>query len=334
MVMAQSLFQLLKARHPTWSLDVIAPNVTSVLLARMPEVADAIPLVLAHGELGLRKRLALGWNLRSRHYEQAFILPRSFKAALPAWTSGAPRRTGFLGEARLGLINDIRREPQGHKLKTVERFLLLGIEPHEALPKVIPPRLLTDADQGRAILKRLGVSPQGPILALAPGAEYGPAKRWPARHFAALANTYQNRGWQVWLLGGPRDQEMARAIQVLCPKSCIDLTGRTSLLEAVDLLGLATAVVTNDSGLMHVAASLGAPLVAIFGSSDLSHTPPLDERAIALSLHLSCSPCFARTCPLGHMNCLEKLMPEEVEQTLGEALLRYPDQICRASPWL
>jgi len=320
MVMAQSLFQLLKARRPDRPIDVIAPAVTAVLLARMPEVAYAIPLNLPHGRLALRQRLALGWGLRHHHYEQAFILPRSYKAALPAWASGARRRTGFLGEGRWGILNDIRSEPKDHKLRTVDRFLLLGAEPGETPPKPVPPRLLTDADNGRRILTGLGLPTEGPILALCPGAEYGPAKRWPAHHFAALANIYRDRGWQVWLLGGPRDQEIARAIQALSDKACVDFTGRTSLLDAVDLLGLATAVVSNDSGLMHVAASLSRPLVAVFGSSDPEHTPPLDAHAIALSLHLSCSPCFARTCPLGHLQCLAGLLPARVDAAIGDAL--------------
>ncbi|MHB8252732.1 MAG: lipopolysaccharide heptosyltransferase II [Acidiferrobacter sp.] len=320
MVMAQSLFQLLKARHPDISLDVIAPPVTSVLLARMPEVAQAIPLAVPHGQFALRQRLKLGWSLRDQHYEQAFVLPRSYKAALPAWTCGARRRTGFLGEGRWGLLNDIRREPKGRRLRTVDRFLLLGIEPDEVPPDAAPPRLLADADCGRAVLARFGLSLQGPILALCPGAEYGPAKRWPAHHFATLATIYRNRGWQVWLLGGARDQEAAATIQSLSHEACADFTGHTSLLDAVDLLGLATAVVSNDSGLMHVAASLGLPLVAVFGSSDPAHTPPLDTRAIAISLHLPCSPCFARTCPLGHLRCLEELLPERVDKALSGAL--------------
>ena len=174
--------------------------------------------------------------------------------------------------------------------------------------------------QGGLCAERLaGPSPE-PVPALCPGAEYGPAKRWPARHFATLAKSYQAQGWQIWLMGGPRDQEAAQAIQALSENACVDLTGRTSLLEAVDLLGLATAVVSNDSGLMHVAAALGRPLVAVFGSSDPEHTPPLDSRAIALSLHLSCSLCFAGRCPLGHLQCLEGLTPDRVEQALQTVL--------------
>lgn len=320
MVMAHSLFQLLKARHPDRVLDVIAPPTTLPLASRMPEIAEVIALGIPHGRLALRERLRLGRRLRERGYVQAYVLPRSYKSALPAWACGAARRTAYLGEARYGLINDIRREPPGQKMRTVDRFLWLGGEPGDPLPAALPPRLVTDPDHGRDALRRLGIDRLERVLALCPGAEYGPAKRWPARHFATLAKTYRAQGWQVWLVGGPRDQDTARAIQALSDNLCIDLTGRTTLLEAVDLLGLATAVVSNDSGLMHVAAALGLPLVAVFGSSDPGHTPPLDERAVALSLNLPCSPCFARNCPLGHLQCLEGLAPERVDQALRRAL--------------
>ena len=320
MIMAHSLFQLLKARHPDRLLDLIAPPATLPLAARMSEITEVIALDVPHGRLALRERLRLGRRLRERNYTQAYVLPRSFKSALPAWACGATRRTAYLGEARYGLINDIRHEPSGRKMRTVDRFLMLGLEPGDPLPAALPPRLITDPNHGRAVLERLGVTRCERVLALCPGAEYGSAKRWPARHFAALAKTYRAQGWQVWLVGGPRDQDAARAIQTLSDNICIDLTGCTTLLEAVDLLGLSTAVVSNDSGLMHVAAALGLPLVAVFGSSDPKHTPPLDKRAIALSLDLSCSPCFARTCPLGHLQCLEDLTPERVDQALRRAL--------------
>ena len=322
MVMAHSLFQLLKARHPDRTLDLIAPPATLPLAARMPEIADTITLAVPHGRLALRERLRLGRRLRERDYAQAYILPRSYKSALPAWASGAQRRTGYLGEARYGLINDIRREPAGGKLKTVDRFLLLGLEPGEALPTPPRPRLIADHEAGRQCAERLGVDTDTPLLALCPGAEYGPAKRWPARHFARLARGYHERGWQVLLLGGPRDREVAHAIHELAQDACTDLTGRTTLLEAVDLMARADAVVSNDSGLMHVAASLHKPLVAIFGSSDPHHTPPLDDRALTVTLGLPCSPCFARTCPLGHLRCLEDLAPERVEEALDQAIQR------------
>ncbi len=319
MVMAHSLFQLLKARDPERALDLIAPPATLPLAARMPEIADAIVLAIPHGRLALRERLRLGRGLRGRAYAQAYILPRSYKSALPAWASGAARRTGYLGEGRFGLINDIRREPPGGKLKTVDRFLLLGVGPGEPVPEVPVPRLRADPEAGRQCAERLGIDLGAPLLALCPGAEYGPAKRWPARHFAKLARTYHDRGWRILVLGGPRDREVAHEIGALSEGVCTDLTGRTTLLEAVDLMALATAVVSNDSGLMHIAASLHKPMAAVFGSSDPRHTPPLDDRAIAVTLNLDCSPCFARTCPLGHLRCLGDLTPERVEAALEAA---------------
>ena len=316
MIMAHSLFQLLKARDPERVLDLIAPPATLPLATRMPEIADTIALNVAHGRLALWERLRLGRRLRERTYAQAYVLPRSYKSALPAWTSGAARRTGYLGDGRFGLINDIRSDPAGGKLPTVERFLLLGLEPGETLPQPPPPRLRADPEAGRKCAGRFGIDIAAPLLALCPGAEYGPAKRWPARHFAKLARTYHGRGWQVIVLGGPRDREIAEGIGALSERACIDLTGQTTLLEAVDLMALATAVVSNDSGLMHVAASLHKPMAAVFGSSDPHHTPPLDDRAIAVTLNLECSPCFARACPLGHLRCLEDLAPERVEEAL------------------
>ena len=326
MVMAHSLFQLLKARHPDRVLDLIAPPATLPLAARMPEIADAIVLAVPHGRLALRERLRLGRRLRERDYAQAYILPRSYKSALPAWASGAGRRTAYLGEARYGLINDIRREPAGSRLKTVDRFLLLGLEPGEPLPTPQPPRLVANREAGRQCAERFGIDTDTPLLALCPGAEYGPAKRWPARHFAHLARSYTKRGWQVLLLGGPHDRGIAQSIHDLSQGACINLAGHTTLLEAVDLMSLATAVASNDSGLMHIAASLHKPLVAIFGSSDPNHTPPLDDRALTVTLGLPCSPCFARTCPQGHLRCLEDLAPERVEEALGQAIQRSGSQ--------
>ncbi|MHB1566078.1 MAG: lipopolysaccharide heptosyltransferase II [Acidiferrobacter sp.] len=319
MVLAQSLFKLLKAQTPDATLDVIAPPWTAPLLARMPEVTTALPLAIAHGRLALRQRLRFGRRL-PRRYDQAIVLPNSFKAALPAWASGARRRTGYLGELRVGLLNDIRREPRDAQLRTVDRFLMLARAPGAPLVTPPPPQLLADPARGLAILAAAGRAPvAGPVLALCPGAEYGPAKRWPVRHFAALAATYRERGVRVWLLGSTRDRAVAAAITAITA-DIEDFTGTTDLLGAVDLLALATAVVSNDSGLMHIAAALGKPLAALFGSSDPRHTPPLDPHAVIVWRHPPCSPCFARSCPLGHFRCLEDLRPDDVEAALSQAL--------------
>ncbi len=319
MVMAQSLFKQLRAEDPAAGIDVVAPPWTAPVASRMHEVRTVLPLDIAHGQLGLWRRLRFGRDLRGR-YDRAIVLPNSFKSALPAFASGARVRTGFLGEMRRGLLNDIRREPPGRPLRTVDRFLMLARPPGAAVPPPMPPELFADAARGRETLLRLGHAPvEGPVLALCPGAEFGPAKRWPARHFSALAQRYRARGFRIWVLGSARDQAVAAEIAVDGKE---DFTGRTNLLDAIDLLAQTSAVVSNDSGLMHVAAALGRPLAAVYGSSDPAHTPPLDHRALTVSKGLSCSPCFARTCPLGHLRCLEDLGVDEVAAALEEARAR------------
>jgi len=232
-------------------------------------------------------------------------------------TTGIARRTGYRGEMRYGLLNDLRVLDEAALPRLVDRYAALAEPAGEALRRPVPePRLASDPALRAATLAKLGLDPHRPAVAFAPGAEYGPAKRWPARHFAALARTLAERGWQVWLLGSGRDMQAAREIAAAAGDACIDLAGRTTLDEAIDLLASAARVVTNDSGLMHVAAALDRPTAALFGSSSPAYTPPLAAHARVISLHLSCSPCFQRTCPLGHTDCLEKLDPAMVLEAL------------------
>ncbi len=322
MVMAQSLFQLLRQRHPGTDIDVLAPAWSEPLLARMPEIRKAWALPTRHGQLGLGQRYRLGHSLRSEHYGQAIVLPNSFKSALVPFWAGIPVRTGYLGELRWGLLNDIRRLDALRLPMTVQRFLALGINRDDAIPPSPPtPRLVVSPAGIDSALKRLGLQHTAqPILALCPGAEYGPAKRWPAEYFAQIAKLYAARGWQIWLFGSERDKPVTAEIRSLCDADCTDLAGRTTLGEAVDLLSLARVVVSNDSGLMHVAASLGRGLIAVYGSSDPHFTPPLSPSATVLSLELACSPCFRRVCPLGHTNCLHQLKPDMVENSIDSHL--------------
>jgi heptosyltransferase-2 len=316
MVMAQSLYMILLQRYPGATIDVIAPAWTSPLVERMPEVREAILLEAGHGELKLRKRWGCGRELRTRRYAQAIVLPRSLKSALIPFAARAKRRTGYLGELRFGLLNDIRRLDRVALPRTVDRFVALGLAPGEPVPAVIPyPRLQPRSAEG--VLARLHIStPQAPIMGLCPGAEYGPAKRWPPAHFAAIARAKLQEGWQVWLFGSSKDLPISAEIHYRAGAGCLDLTGKTTLGEAVDLLALCQIIVTNDSGLMHVAASLGRPVVALYGSSDPGHTPPLSDHAVVLYQKLPCSPCFQRECPLGHRECLQSLHPNEVLQAL------------------
>lgn len=318
MVMAQVLFKLLRQSHPTIQLDVIAPAATYPLLARMPEVSHAINLSIGHGEFGLRKRYQLGRELRAEKYDTAILLTNTFKSALLPFFAKIPRRIGWRGEMRWGLLNDVRYLNRQQLPLMIQRFAALGLPCNAALPKELPwPHLQTDSNATASTFAKLNMMPPTkPILALCPGAEFGPAKRWPSRYFAAIATAKYAAGWDVWIMGGPKDQPIAAEIQAQANHCCVDLTGKTKLTEAIDLLAQASAVVSNDSGLMHISAALQRSLVVIYGSSDPSFTPPLAKQVKILSLGLACSPCFERTCPLQHMNCLNQLYPEQVLQAL------------------
>lgn len=325
MVMAQSLFICLKQQHPDCSIDVLAPDWCRPLLQRMPQVNSALPLPLAHGELALGKRRRIGRLLAQDGYDQAIVLPNSFKSALIPWFAGIPLRTGWRGEARGWLLNDCRRLDKQQYPLMVQRFAALAYAAAAPLPAALPwPALQADLHAAAAARERLGLTAQRPVLALCPGAEFGPAKQWPARHYAAVAQALLEQGWQVWLLGSGKDAVVANGIlQRIDPgqrQHAHSLCGATALGEAVDLLSQAAMVVSNDSGLMHIAAALGRPLVVPYGSTSAAFTPPLAERVRQLSLGLPCSPCFKRECPLQHLDCLEKLEPSLVLAAIDELL--------------
>ena len=313
MILAQSLFKLLKQLRPGVEIDVAAPAWTLPLLERMPEVRAGIALPFRHGRFDLMARIRIGRELHGKHYDQAILLTNSLKSAILPFFASIPQRTGFLGELRYGLLNDIRPLDKARLPKTVDRFAALGMGINDTAPVLPEPALVASRENAHAALKKLNWAvPQGPVLALCPGAEYGPAKRWPAEYFAEVATWALAEGWEVWLFGSGKDVEVTRKINELIEHRCLDLGGRTSLAEAIDLMALSTAAITNDSGLMHVAAALDLPLIALFGSSDPHHTPPMKADADILYLGLSCSPCFKRECPLGHFKCMRDMTPKSV----------------------
>jgi heptosyltransferase-2 len=301
----------LHERDPAGSLDVLAPPWVLPVYRRMPEVARTLENPFGHGALalGARRRFARALG----EYDRAFVLPNTFKSALIPWHARIPLRTGYRGEMRYGVLNDVRTLDKDALPLQVERYAALAQPKGEPLRRPLPePRLRIDERARDAALARLGLDPARPVAAFAPGAEFGPAKRWPAAHFASLGRMLVARGEQVWLFGSARDTPVARAIAQAIGAHAIDLTGRTSLDEAIDLLSLARHVVSNDSGLMHVAAALDRPMAALFGSSSPEYTPTLSARARVITLRLSCSPCFARECPLGHTHCLVRIEPSRV----------------------
>ncbi|AUN95680.1 lipopolysaccharide heptosyltransferase II [Pseudazoarcus pumilus] len=327
MVMAQSLFKVLKAAEPECIIDVLAPEWSLPILDRMPEVRRGVVMPVGHGKLELGTRWALGQQLGRIGYSHAIVLPNSLKSALVPAFAGIATRTGFRGEMRYWLINDMRLLSRRRLPLTVQRFVALGRTIHQPLPEPIPrPRLVADAANQARLREALELPPERRAVAFMPGAEYGPAKQWPLEHFAALARELVARGRDVWIVGSGKDHDAGEAIAQAAGSGVINLAGRTTLGDAVDLLAMAEAAVTNDSGLMHVAAAVGVPLVAIFGSSTPDHTPPLADpaRAKVLYLGLECSPCFKRTCPLGHLRCLTEITPAGVLGALDELGVAQP----------
>ena len=315
-VLSHALLVRLKERDPQGTIDVLAPGWVLPVYRRMPEVAASLELPFGHGDLKLGERRRFARSLP--RYDRAVVLPNSFKSALIPWHAGIAARTGYRGEMRYGLLNDMRSLDEKDLPLIVERYAALAQPAGEALARPVPqPRLAIDEASRHATARKCGVDLAKPVAVFAPGAEYGPAKRWPARHFADLAKTLASRGFQVWLLGSNKDSAVTAQIQRLSGEACIDFAGRTSLDEAIDLMSFAAHVVTNDSGLMHVAAALDRPTAAIFGSSSPAFTPPLSARARVITLKLECSPCFRRECPLGHTNCLVTLEPALVLEAIG-----------------
>jgi heptosyltransferase-2 len=320
MVMAQSLFITLKQQYPDCEIDVLAPAWSRPLLARMPEVRFSVEMPLGHGEFGFSGRRRLGIELRANQYDQAIVLPRSWKSALAPFFARIPQRTGYRGEFRYGLLNEIRPLDKSVLTQTAQRFVALGLPPGAALPPPVPqPRLSMEGVQRDWLLRVLKLDTARPIVALLPGAEYGPAKRWPAEHFAWLARRLVKDGYAVWVFGSAKEKQLGDTIVQGLGDEAVNLCGRTRLVDAADLLSLAQCAVTNDSGLMHVAAAVGTRLIAIYGSSSPAYTPPLTDKADIVYLNLECSPCFKRECPLGHLNCLKQITVEDIYQRIKSA---------------
>lgn len=325
MVMSQSLYITLKQLNPTSKIDVLAPAWCKPILERMPEVNRAIEMPIGHGQFDLFGRRAIGKSLLGS-YENAYILPNSAKSALIPWFANIPKRTGWKGELRFGLLNDLRPDKRAFQYM-VERYVALAFPKDEMLNNVNlsscpSPKLSIDEKAKIAARAKLGLTSIKPVIGLCPGAEFGPAKRWPDKYYAEVANYLIEKGYQVWLFGSAKDHDVTDRIRNALvddnKRDCYNLAGKTSLIEAVDLLAACQTVVSNDSGLMHVSAAVGCNIVAIYGSSSPKYTPPLTEKLEMVHTDIECRPCFKRECPLSHQDCLNKLYPDQVITALNK----------------
>lgn len=282
MVMAQSLFKHLKQSDPDCQIDVIAPAWSHPVLARMPEVNEAIGLDVKHGELGLKKRWQLGLALVKRQYSHSIVIPRSLKAALVPWFAEVPERIGFRGEMRYVLLNDMRLLDKKRLPLCVQRMVALGAKPSLEAPEIIEPALQVDSDNQQRLLTEQQLTLDRPVVALLPGAEFGPAKQWPIEYWAETADKLHQQGFQLWCLGSPKDRQTAEAIQAIANCPLHNLCGQTQLEDAIDLLALAQHAITNDSGLMHIAGAVGTHVIAIYRTTTPDYTPPLTDNADVL----------------------------------------------------
>ena len=325
MVMAQALFIRLKQNHPDSDITVMAPEWAMPVLARMPEVSDSKSLSLSHGELGLLKRRRIGRSLQGQGFTTAIVLPNSFKSALIPYHANIPKRVGWRGEWRVPLLNDCRKLDKEKFPLMVQRFAALA-EPESEQPllNIKPPKFHVDDELTSFSLNKYSLNLDQPIIAICPGAEFGEAKQWPAEHFAKFSNMRLASGAQIWLFGSTNDSEISNKIASQIDEGYShrfkNLAGLTNLAEAIDLISFAQACVSNDSGLMHVAAALNVPVIAIYGSTSPEFTPPLAEKVELLTTEIDCRPCFQRKCPLGHLRCLKDIQPTLVSQSVNRLL--------------
>lgn len=329
MIMAHSLIKYIKSKRASDPLHILAPAWSLAVARRMPEVDQVVELPFGHGEFHLKRRWQFARQLRYSKYHRAFVLPNSWKSALIPWMAGIPRRIGWRGEHRYKLLTDHRLLHPERFPRMVDRYLALAFPANLALSAhQLPeapeyPELMIDETRQAELLTGFALD-KSRLIALCPGAEFGPAKQWPLDRYALAAQRLVANGHQVMLMGSENDRADAETVFSQIPpafqKDVVNVAGQTSLLDAIDLIGAAQGVVTNDSGLMHVAAATRRPVVALFGPSSPEHTPPLTENAAIVTHSIPCHPCFERNCPLHHQACLSEVDVDRVIESLNQRM--------------
>lgn len=322
MVMAQVLYKAIKAHSNSAQIHVVAPAWSRPLLERMPEITKVHGLNVAHGEFGFKKRYQLGMSLRAESFAEALILPRSYKAALVPMLAKIPKRVGELGESRYGLINHVLSSNKSKKIPTACNYLRFANINADItrIKKQFAPELSVDRENQAKVIEKLAIPQDSPLVACMVGAEYGPSKQWPMEHFISLINMLHEQGINVCLLGSQKDAVMGKKIESSCQQAVENLCGKTSLLDVIDILASCSVAVSNDSGLMHIAAAVDVPIVSMYGATTPQYTPPLHSNAKAFYMKLECSPCWQRTCQYQHYRCLKDIVPEQVFKSVLDKL--------------
>ncbi|MEN4040343.1 ADP-heptose--LPS heptosyltransferase RfaF [Serratia marcescens] len=331
MMMSQSLYRTLKAEYPSAEIDVMAPAWCRPLLTRMPEVNQALAMPLGHGALGLGERRRLGRALRANRYDRAYVLPNSFKSALVPFFADIPQRTGWRGEMRYGLLNDVRVLDKAAFPLMVQRYVALAydkgrVQRADDLPQpLLWPQLRVSDEEIAETTSAFNLTDSRPIVGFCPGAEFGPAKRWPHYHYAALAQRLIESGYQIALFGSAKDHEAGEQIRAALQEDardfCLNLAGKTQLEQAVILIAACRAVVSNDSGLMHVAAALNKPLIALYGPSSPDFTPPLSDKARVIRLISGYHKVRKGDAEQGYHQSLIDIQPQQVLDALTPLLV-------------
>ncbi|WP_394515221.1 ADP-heptose--LPS heptosyltransferase RfaF [Pantoea sp. SGAir0215] len=337
MMMSQSLYRTLKAEHPDAVIDVMAPEWCRPLLSRMPEVNQALAMPLGHGALAIGERRRLGKSLRDQGYDRAYVLPNSFKSALVPFFAGIPRRVGWRGEMRYGLLNDVRVLDKAAFPLMVERYVALAYDTPFRSARQLPqpllkPQLQVSEAEKSVMAAQFQLSSERPAIGFCPGAEFGPAKRWPHFHYAALAEQLIREGFQILLFGsvkdGPTGEEIIASLPETSRDHCRNLAGQTQLEQAVIMLAQCRAVVSNDSGLMHIAAALNRPLVALYGPSSPDFTPPLSDQARIIRLISGYHRVRKGDAEQGYHQSLIDIQPSQVHETLRSLLREAQESSC------
>ncbi len=319
-VRCHTVIRLLRTRLPNSPIDVLTTAMDAPLLDYMPGVRKGIVCDLPRKRLALAQHRALADRLRHEGYGRALVMPRTWKSALAPFLAGIPERTGFAGEVRFGLLNDLRWGERALP-RMIDRCVALALPKGAALPKDYPlPQLEVPDTEVAAWRQRLGLSETGRVVAFAPGA-VGPSKRWPAEHYAEAAKRLVAKGFAIWVLGGPGETNLAAEIGA-GTNNIRDLTG-PDLRNAILALAAADVAVSNDSGLLHVAAALGTPSVGIFGPTSPWHWAPLNPLAavIETTTEVTCRPCHKPTCRYGHHRCMRDIPAERVVAAALAALV-------------